>query len=146
MIHASSIGKLGGIAATVMFSAMLALGQPNNASGSEAAANSGNHRTMTGSVSCAAKINHLYTCKRYDTLQSCTLSCVQAGSKFALVVGDTSYVLQGDPKELGRFAGGKATVSGSLMADEIQVASVSNPVRQPEMLRPQEQPAINAGR
>jgi hypothetical protein len=146
MIHASSIGKLGGIAATVMFGAMLALGQPGNVSGSEAASNSGSHRTMTGTVSCAAKINHLYTCKRYDTLQSCTLSCVQAGSKFALVVGDTSYVLQGDPKELERFAGGKATVSGSLMADEIEVASVANPVRATERLHPREQPAINAGR
>jgi hypothetical protein len=71
---------------------------------------------------------------------------VQAGSKFALVVGDTSYVLQGDPKELERFAGGKATVSGSLMADEIEVASVANPVRATERLHPQEQPAINAGR
>jgi hypothetical protein len=146
MMHASSIGKFGGLAATVALSTMLALAQPVNTNGNGAATDSGNSRTMTGTVSCAAKISHQYTCKRYDTLQSCTLSCVQAGSKFALVVGDTSYLLQGDPKTLERFAGGKATVSGSVMADEVQVVSVTKPVREHETLGTQEPSVLNAGR
>jgi hypothetical protein len=143
MIKSSCLGRLGWVIAVIGFSTTLVLAQSSNSNGSEEVANSGSNRMLTGTVTCAARISHQYTCKRYDTLQSCTLSCVQAGSKYVLAVGDTSYRLHGDPKLLERFAGGKATVSGSLITaeDEIEVVSVTKPVRLPEWF---EQPAAMA--
>jgi hypothetical protein len=126
-----------------MLSAMFAVAQQNNTNGNEVASNSGSYRTVTGTVTCAARLNHQYTCRRYDTLQSCTLNCVQAGSKYALAVDGASYLLQGDPKALERFAGGKATVSGSLIANEIQVGSVTEPGQVPFRT---EEPVTSAGR
>jgi hypothetical protein len=147
MIHTSRIEKVGGVAAVVLLSTMLALAQPNTLSGSEAAMNSGSHQTLTGTVTCAARISHQYSCRRYDTLQSCTLSCVQTGSNFVLMVGNEPYLLQGDRKELEHFAGGKASVSGMLLGgDEIEVGSVGKPGTMPESFGSQEQPVTNAGR
>jgi hypothetical protein len=128
MINTSWIAKLSGLTAVVVLGTTLAMAGQNN---STAVANP---QMVTGTVSCAARINHLYTCKRFDTQQSCTLSCVQAGSQYVLVVGDTSYPLQGEHQVLAQFAGGKATVSGELIApeNEIQVVSVTKPGSMPE--------------
>jgi hypothetical protein len=142
MINTSWMAKIGSLAAVVVLGTTLVLAQQINMNGD----NSGSHRMLTGTVACAAQIHHMYTCRRYDTLQSCAVNCVQTGSQFALVVGNTPYLLQGDPKTLERFAGGKATVSGSLIADEIEVGSIFQPGRVPETFVAQEQPMTNAGR
>jgi hypothetical protein len=62
------------------------------------------------------------------------------------MVGNHPYVLQGDAKELERFAGGQATVSGMISGDRIQVGLVTRPGEMPQTLSAQEQPATNAGR
>ena len=59
----------------------------------------------------------------------CTRACVQHGSKYALVVGDKVYTLDGADKkaleQLDKLAGEKALVTGTADGGTIQVASVS---------------------
>jgi len=56
----------------------------------------------------------------------CTRACVKQGSKYALVVGDNVYTLEGgDAAALDKLAGQKATVSGTLKGKTITVASVA---------------------
>ena len=56
----------------------------------------------------------------------CTRACVKQGSKYALVVGDNVYTLQGgDAAMLDKLAGQSAAVSGTLKGKTIVVASVS---------------------
>ncbi len=55
----------------------------------------------------------------------CTRACVKQGSKYALVVGDSVYTLEGgDAAMLDKLAGQKATVTGALKGKTITVASV----------------------
>lgn len=89
-----------------------------------------NQQVLTGTVSCASRITGQYACKKGETLQSCTLECVERGSKYELVVNrDVAYLLEGNTAALGRFAGGKATVSGLFAADgnRFEFMSVSKP-------------------
>ena len=54
----------------------------------------------------------------------CTRACVKQGSSYALLVGDKVYTLKGHEAEVDKFAGEKATVTGSVSGTTIQVASV----------------------
>ena len=83
-------------------------------------------RSLTGTVTCTGRITHQYTCQRNQTLQTCTLACVERGSEFALMVVDKPYVLEGDRRIIEAYAGGKATVTGLVTDDHIQVHTVSN--------------------
>jgi hypothetical protein len=42
------------------------------------------------------------------------------------MVGDKPYLLEGDTHDLTTYAGGKATVTGVAMNDEIEVQTASN--------------------
>jgi hypothetical protein len=59
----------------------------------------------------------------------CTRACVQHGSKYALIVGDKVYTLDGGDKkaleQLDKLAGAKASVTGTADGNTIQVASVA---------------------
>ena len=55
---------------------------------------------------------------------SCTLKCVHDGTDYALIVGDTAYILEGHRPELGKFAGGRATIRGQVNGNRIVVDSV----------------------
>ena len=57
--------------------------------------------------------------------KDCTLACVSKGSKFALVVGDKVYTLDGNTEGLKDYAGDKAKVTGKLSGDTITVESVA---------------------
>ena len=83
-------------------------------------------QTLTGTVTCEGRVTHHYTCQRNQTQQTCTLACVQQGSKFVLMVGDKPYLLEGDTHDLRAYAGGKATVTGVAMNDQIEVQTASN--------------------
>jgi predicted lipoprotein with Yx(FWY)xxD motif len=83
-------------------------------------------QSLTGTVTCEGRITHLYTCQKNQPQQACTLACVDQGSKFVLMVGDKSYLLHGDSRELRAYAGGKATVIGIALNDkqiDVQTAS-----------------------
>ncbi len=54
----------------------------------------------------------------------CARSCVDAGSKYALVSGTKLYILEGKPEDVGKLAGEKVKVTGTLKGDTVQVTSV----------------------
>jgi len=60
---------------------------------------------------------------------ACLRTCVQKGSKYALVVGDKVYTLDAKDKatldKLEKLGAGKATVKGEANADTIEVSSVA---------------------
>ncbi len=58
--------------------------------------------------------------------KECTINCVkQMNSKYALVVGDKVYILQGKEVDLEKLAGAKAKVTGTVDGTNIKVNSVS---------------------
>ena len=57
--------------------------------------------------------------------KDCTIACVGKGSKYALVVGDKVYTLEGKTDGLKEYAGGKAKVTGLMSGDSITVESVA---------------------
>jgi len=63
------------------------------------------------------------------TPAECTRTCVEHGSKFALVVGEKIYILDTTDKTalatLDQQAGKNATVTGTLNGDTIEVSSVA---------------------
>ena len=59
------------------------------------------------------------------TATDCTRACVHAGSQFALVDGDNTYLLEGHPLELKRAAGLRSTITGTLRGNTIMVSSVA---------------------
>ncbi len=59
------------------------------------------------------------------TATDCTRACVHAGSQFALVDGDTTYLLEGHPTELKQAAGLRSTITGTLRGNTITVSSVA---------------------
>ncbi len=63
------------------------------------------------------------------TPAECTRTCVEHGSKFALVVGEKIYILDATDKTalamLYQQAGKNATVTGTLNGDTIEVSSVA---------------------
>jgi hypothetical protein len=85
-------------------------------------------KTFTGTVSdsmCGAKHEMAGDDAR------CTRACVSKGSKYALVVGDKVYTLETSDKTaletLDKQAGAKATVTGTVNGDVLEVSSVSAP-------------------
>ena len=55
----------------------------------------------------------------------CTRMCIRNGSKYVLVNGEQSYLLQGGSDELDAVAGQRANIVGSLAGGVILVSSVS---------------------
>ena len=80
-------------------------------------------RTLTGIVSdsmCGA--HHMAKDK---SPAECTRACVKQGMKYALVVGEKVYTLEGHETELDKFAGKNATVKGKVSAETVTVESVA---------------------
>lgn len=59
------------------------------------------------------------------TASDCTRTCVHSGEHFALVDGDTVYILRGDEDSLKKLAGQRVKIVGSLKGSRISVASVA---------------------
>ena len=57
--------------------------------------------------------------------KECTTKCVSMGSKFALIVGDAVYELDGKSADLEKLAGAKAKVTGSVDGKKIKVTAVA---------------------
>ncbi len=55
----------------------------------------------------------------------CTTACVRRGARFVLVSGEKIFFLQGNTRELGKFAGQRVKIDGVREGDKIQVISVS---------------------
>lgn len=81
----------------------------------------GKEGTLTGTVSDA-----MCGAKHMGEAAACTKGCVKKGSKYALVVGDKVYTLEGGDADLDKLAGQKATVKGTVDGDSVKVASVKS--------------------
>lgn len=111
------------VASVVMLGSVLAIAQSE---GTQAAFQTAAEQSLAGTVTCTGRITHQYSCQRNQTLQSCTLACVERGSRFVLLVGEKPYILEGNSRNIGGYAGGKATVTGLVSDGHIQVRSISN--------------------
>ena len=81
-------------------------------------------QSFTGKVSDAMCGAHHMMAGASDA--DCTRACVKQGSKYALVVGDNVYTLEGgDAAALDKLAGQNATVHGTLKGKTITVVSVA---------------------
>jgi hypothetical protein len=59
------------------------------------------------------------------TATDCTRACIHSGAQFALVDGDKTYLLEGDPLTLKRAAGTRSTITGTLRGNTIVVSSIA---------------------
>lgn len=87
------------------------------------ASQAGSQRVIAGVISdsfCQAR--HVMTDK---TAAECMRQCAQQGARAVLVSGDHVYFLEGHPAELQRFAGQRATVTGTLRGKVVHVASIA---------------------
>jgi hypothetical protein len=81
-------------------------------------------QTLTGVVTddmCGKK--HTMMPGKPDS--ECIRACVKAGSKYALLVGDKTYALKGDTKQIDHLAGKKVKVTGDLNGTTITLASIT---------------------
>ena len=86
-------------------------------------------KTLTGVVSdsmCGA--HHMAKDK---SPADCTRMCVKQGQKYALVVGQKVYTLQGHEDDLDKLAGQRVTVKGTVSGDTVDVASVTAAKKKP---------------
>lgn len=80
-------------------------------------------QTVTGVVSddmCMQK--HMMP---RHTDADCTRACTKSGSNYALVAGDRVFILRGDAKQIGNFAGKKVSVRGDVTGSNLQVDSIA---------------------
>jgi hypothetical protein len=92
-------------------------GQPDSS------AQTHNYEGVVTDTHCGAK----HSASIGDTAGDCTIRCVRAGEQFALVDGDSSYLLEGDPVTLKQAAGQRVKVIGTLNDRRILVTSISAP-------------------
>ena len=85
--------------------------------------NAAEKKTLTGNIT-DAKCGVTHKMAGVSAAE-CTSKCVGMGSKYALVVGDTAYELEGKTGDLKDFAGEKVNVTGTVDGKKIQVESVS---------------------
>ena len=79
-------------------------------------------KMLTGIVSdsmCGA--HHMAKDK---SVAECTRACVKQGMKYALLVGEKVYTLEGHEAEVDKLAGKRATVKGNVSGDTVTVQSV----------------------
>ena len=97
--------------------------EPGQAAGSSSAAPAQPQQSYEGMITdahCGAK----HEASISKTASDCARACVHAGSQFALVDGDKTYVLSGDLERLKRAAGLRVKVVGTLNGDTIAVSSI----------------------
>jgi hypothetical protein len=77
---------------------------------------------MITDIKCGAK----HQASIAKSAADCVRVCVHGGEKFAIVVGDRTYVLEGDPALLKKRAGQRAAIVGSLHGNTITVSAVAS--------------------
>jgi hypothetical protein len=112
------------VAAAVVLSAGLAVAQPLDM---QATASANGERSLTGIVTCSGRVTHQFTCQKDQPSYGCTMDCVNRGYDFVLLVGGKPYALNVSRNFMEAFAGGKATVTGVVAGDRVEVGRVSAP-------------------
>jgi hypothetical protein len=108
-----------------IFAILVVVALPVNTDYAQTAAMShGTLQTLSGVISdrrCGAK----HTVVNTDRPPSCIRYCLEAGSAYVLVANNTVYSLQGDKEEIEKYAGYRATVSGTAGHGTIVVKSIA---------------------
>ena len=87
---------------------------------------SGAEQTLTGTVG-DSKCKGQAIDRKAVTLLSCTYICTHSeGRDYVLATKDAVYVLKGHSRDLDRFGGGRANVTGRVDGNTILVDSVSS--------------------
>jgi len=105
-------------AAALVLTVTIAASQASSAQPPQAVAE---QQSLTGTVKCAAQTSGHYTCRRNQTLLTCTLACVAQGSSFVLETGSRTYFLMGDEHTFEELAGGKAILTGQVVGSTLAV-------------------------
>jgi hypothetical protein len=103
------IRSLSRVAAFILASALVAVAadKPQSFTGTVTDAMCGASHQMSGSPA------------------ECLKSCIKGGSAYALVVGDKVYKLQGKTDGIEAIGDGKATVTGTVKGNTIEVETVA---------------------
>jgi hypothetical protein len=89
----------------------------------QASQSAGTQKSLTGVVSDAmCGKTHMAKDK---TAAECTRMCVQQGQKYALVVGQKVYTLEGHEDDLNKLAGERVSIKGKISGDTVTVSSVT---------------------
>ena len=84
---------------------------------------SGSQKTLTGVVSDSmCGVNHM--AKNMDPAD-CLRMCVKKGTKYALVVGEDVYTLEGHEAELDKYAAQKVSLKGTVKGQMVTVESMT---------------------
>jgi hypothetical protein len=94
--------------------------EPGQAAGSSSAPAEQTYEGVITDAHCGAK----HQASLSKNAADCARSCVHAGSQFALVDGEKTYILSGDMERLKRAAGLRVKVVGMLNGDTIAVSSI----------------------
>lgn len=79
---------------------------------------------FTGMITCSrCRGRHMRNSRMSS--EECARACVRAGAMYILVNGDRSYVLVGDNEMVGKFAGQRINIRGTLQGDAILVDRAS---------------------
>jgi hypothetical protein len=62
----------------------------------------------------------------HKSAADCTRACVRSGKEYFLVDGDRAYILQGDSATVGKFAGQRSQVAGTLTGNLLKVSSIAS--------------------
>lgn len=81
-------------------------------------------QTFEGMVTCS-RCGARHSARFDRSAGDCTRICVHGGASFALVNGESLYLLDGDLMTLKRAAGERARITGSLQGNTIHVSSVA---------------------
>lgn len=80
-------------------------------------------RAFEGMVTCS-RCGARHSAAIGKAADVCVRICVHNGGSFALVNGDSTYLLEGDLSALKKFAGQRARVTGTLSGKTIKFSSV----------------------
>jgi len=118
------------IAAVLAFTAGLGVAWARPSTTSLPVQASGAEQTLTGTVG-DSKCKGRVIDRKAVTLLSCTYICTHSeGRDYVLVTKDAVYVLNGHRRDLDKFGGGRATITGRVEGNTIMVDSVSSVKKQ----------------
>lgn len=82
-------------------------------------------RTFEGMVTCS-RCGARHSAELGRAADACVRMCVHDGERFALVDGDSTYILEGDLTALKKFAGQRARAVGTLSGKTIKIVSLKS--------------------
>jgi len=80
-------------------------------------------QTYVGIVTCSRCLAK-HSAKIGATAADCARVCIHDGARFALVAGDQTFNLEGDPATLKQAAGRRVRIVGARAGDTITVSSI----------------------